>query len=68
MTYDGAYYLVVFVFAVLGIWAVAHDFKKQIETGHKGHLRSTKNPVVTNLELFETFNPQKTEDESEEKE
>ena len=59
---NGVYYLVVLVFAALALWAIVHDLKKQIKTGHRGHLRSPRNPVVSNLELFETFNPQKKED------
>ncbi len=59
---NGAYYLVVLVFAALAGWAVVHDLKKQIKTGHRGHWRSPKSPVVSNAELFETFNPQKEED------
>ena len=59
---NGVYYLVVLVCVTLAVWAVVHDVKKQIKTGHRGHLRSPRNPVVSNLELFETFNPQKRED------
>ena len=62
IVYDGVYYFVILVFAGLAVWAVVHDLKKQIQTGHKGHFRSPRNPVVSNLELFETFNPQKKED------
>ena len=49
------YYIVILLFVAFGVWAVVHDLKRQIQTGNRGHLRSQRNPVASNAELFDAF-------------